>query len=221
MNTVLLTKTDYAAKHSWQSPERAAAYRQARAPARDRRLDRENDILAGWLEDLPRRARVLDVPCGAGRLLPIFAERDNRYFGADISLSMLRETEKQELPRHCGQFINTDAEQLPYADDSFDCVILWRLFHHLPDVRTREAILREARRVTRQRVILSFFNSLSLTSLRHKLQTPFRGPCRKRHKITHWRLKREAQRCGLEVVDLKSLRKYVSLNWFACLEKIV
>ena len=80
-------------------------------------------------------------------------------------------------------------------------------------------ILREAARVTRHKVLVSFHHPLSFTYLRKLCQRILSGRSRGAGVVSHWRLKREAQQCGLRMVDTRSFKKYASINWFACLEK--
>jgi hypothetical protein len=72
--------------------------------------------------------------------------------------------------------------------------------------------------VSRRRVILSFHHPLSFTFIRKYLRRALLG---KGHgtEFTQWRLRREARECGLELIETRGFRKYVSINWFACLVK--
>ena len=209
---------DYPAKRAWQSPEKAAKYRKARSPDRFHRFHLEENFLTGWLSDLPPGALVLDSPCGAGRWVPTLKERGIRYLGADVSRAMILEAQAAGAgSKLILGFINADAERLPLASNSVDCVILWRLLHHIRDERTRQNMLREAARVSRYKVLVSFHHPISFTFLRKFVQHAISG--RHGQCITHWRLRREAQACGLEMAATAGIRKYVSINWFACLTK--
>jgi ubiquinone/menaquinone biosynthesis C-methylase UbiE len=211
---------DYPAKQTWQSAERAAAYRQARDPSRYKRSFREDAFIGEWLGDLGNGAVVCDVPCGAGRLVRLITERGYRYVGGDVSLAMIREAKREAGDQAAVLgFVNADVARLPLADNSVDCVILWRFLHHIPNQTTRRTILREAARVSRQKVLLSFYHSLSFTSVRRNFQRKVLGRKGYGEAITHWQLQRDAEACGLQVVEFKSFRKYVSINWFACLRK--
>jgi ubiquinone/menaquinone biosynthesis C-methylase UbiE len=112
-------------------------------------------------------------------------------------------------------FINAEAEQIPLADNSVDCVIVWRLLHHIREPRIRQAMLREAARVTRHQVIVSFHHPLSFTAVRKACQRMLSRRHEGSGAISHWRLRREAEVCGLRLVETRSFRKYVSINWFA------
>jgi ubiquinone/menaquinone biosynthesis C-methylase UbiE len=209
---------NYLAKESWQSSERAAAYRVSRAPSRYTRYHREDAIITGWLRELPRGAVVLDCPCGTGRLVPVFERLGLRYIGADFSRAMIQEARQAAGETTAFGFVNADAERMPFRDNTVDAIVLWRFLHHLPDERTREAILREAARVSRRQVLVSFYHALSFTAMRRSVERAF-GRKGYGQAVTHWRLRAEAERCGLRVVEFRSYRKYVSINWFVHLQK--
>lgn len=211
---------DFPAKKTWQSPAKAARYRHSRKPGRYSRYFREEAILRRWLDDVPRMGRVLDVPCGTGRWIPTVAGLGFRYVGADISRAMLHEALGAADPPAIGGLVNADAVRLPFEDGSFDCVIVWRLLHHIPDTETRRAVLCEAARVSRRKVLVSFHHPLSFTYLSKWLRRTFLGFQQGGRGITHWQLEREAGQCGLVVTETQSFRKYVSINWFACLSKV-
>jgi ubiquinone/menaquinone biosynthesis C-methylase UbiE len=142
-----------------------------------------------------------------------------RYVGGDISLAMIGEARKTaENRKHVLGFANADAAQLPFRDNSADCVMLWRLLHHIHDSELRCRMLREAARVTRNKVLVSFHHPISFTYARKFIQRTFFGQAYG-PTITQWRLRREAESCGLKMLDTAGFRKYVSVNWFACLVK--
>jgi ubiquinone/menaquinone biosynthesis C-methylase UbiE len=132
---------------------------------------------------------------------------------------MITEARREVDGRLALGFVGADAARLPFADQSVDCVILWRFLHHIPNSQTRQAIFREAARVSRDRVLLSFYHALSFTAWRRGVERRFLGRQGYGEAITHWQLRREAAQCGLQVVEFKGFRKYVSINWFACLRK--
>ena len=210
----------YKAKEAWQSPEKAAAYRVSREPTRFARYGREDQLMCRWLAGLPTGARVLDVPCGTGRFLPLLSALGFRYVGGDFSLAMIQEARRTAADRVTIGFVNADAEHLPFRDGCLDCVIIWRLLHHVGEATIRQAMLREAARVTRRRVIVSFHHPFSFTHWRKVAQHVVLGRGSKGHVVSHWQLKREGEACGLRVVEVHGFRKYVSVNWCACFEKV-
>jgi hypothetical protein len=97
--------------------------------------------------------------------------------------------------------------------------VIWRLLHHIVDPAIRLQILGEAARVSRQKVLISFYHPVSFTALRLKIKNQFSQKKKLRGTFTHWRLKKDAEHCGLEISETKSYQKFVSINWFACLTK--
>src|ERR1043166_1688865 len=139
----------YKAKQAWQSAEKAAGYRLSREPSRFKRYEREEKIVTHWLTGLGKGSLVLDVPCGTGRFIPMLTGRGFRYIGADFSGAMIQEAKLMAGDKTVLGFFMADAEHLPIRENSVDCVIIWRLLHHIADASIRHAMLREAARVTR------------------------------------------------------------------------
>jgi ubiquinone/menaquinone biosynthesis C-methylase UbiE len=209
------------AKQAWQSVESAARYRQSRHLVKSSRYRCEDAIVTEWLRQLPPRAEVLDLPCGTGRMVDNITRLGFQYTGGDISQSMIEEAKKEAADKpNVVRFLKADLEQLPFEDNSFDCIIIWRILHHQADPLVRQRMLAEAARVTRHRVLLSFHHLLSATALRKFIQRTCLGREQIGRPITHWRLRREAEHSGLRLVETKGLNKYISINWYACLEKI-
>jgi SAM-dependent methyltransferase len=105
--------------------------------------------------------RLLEVGCGMGTDLLQFARGGAQVTGVDLTPRSI------EISRHHlrlygqdGGFAITDAEKLPFADESFDIVYSNGVLHHIPD--TAEAV-REIHRVLRPgglaRVMLYHRNS--------------------------------------------------------------
>jgi len=85
--------------------------------------------------------RVLDVACGTGFATAAAAVRGAKVQGLDFSPAMLAIARS----RHPNlEFAQGDAEALPYANASFDCVVSNFGVHHVPDP---VSALAEARRV--------------------------------------------------------------------------
>ncbi len=74
--------------------------------------------------NLAKGARALDVACGSGNLAIPAARAGAVVTGADIVANLLTQgRERAEAEGLTIQFDEADAEQLPYADASFDAVI--------------------------------------------------------------------------------------------------
>jgi len=115
--------------------------------------------------------RVLDAPCGGGRLAMLLASKGYQMTGADLSESMLAIA--RENIRNAGLRIaaeRQDVENLSYPDRSFDTAICFRLFHHLPTPEIRAGVVGELCRVANRFVALSFFSPYSVTSTKRRLR---------------------------------------------------
>jgi SAM-dependent methyltransferase len=210
------------ARAPYRDPAAAAAYARERwtrgsGPATDRR---EREALAGLLEraGLPRGARVLDCPCGAGRLADLLAARGLVPVAADQSPAMLAHAAGAlagaSLPRRLAA---ADALALPFRDGAFDLVLCHRLLHHLPAEGERRALLRSLAAATRRWAIVSWFDAVSLQHLRRALRRGRRPSGR--HAIRRGVLARDAAAAGLRVVAVRALRPWVSELTLALLEK--
>ncbi|MEO8527931.1 MAG: methyltransferase domain-containing protein [Pseudolysinimonas sp.] len=81
---------------------------------------REEEIVADVLARVARpRDRVLDLGCGTGKALELLPEHRS-YAGIDVSRAMLAEAHRK-FPGT--DFFVAGAEDLPFADDSFDLVV--------------------------------------------------------------------------------------------------
>lgn len=96
-----------------------------------------------------RGLKVLEIGCGLGTDGAQFAEAGANYVGVDLTDAAVGLARKRfELFGLPGRFQTADAENLDFADDSFDLVYSHGVLHHTPD--TAKAI-REVHRVLRPR----------------------------------------------------------------------
>jgi ubiquinone/menaquinone biosynthesis C-methylase UbiE len=104
--------------------------------------------------------RVLDVGCGTGRGVVQFAKNASFVAGCDYSLDMLSYAVKKTQNSHC-RFVRTVAQQLPFADASFDVVTALN-FLHLFSVETQRTMIAEMKRVVKPggTIVLEFDNAL-------------------------------------------------------------
>jgi len=125
---------------------------------------------------IPQAHRVLDLPCGGGRVAVHLARMGYQVTGADHSPAMV------EIARHtldanslACPVDQQDIEALTYADRQFDTIVCFRLFHHFPNAEIRQKAVSELCRVAASYVALSYFSPLSLTSLRTRLRMALGG----------------------------------------------
>jgi len=87
--------------------------------------DSENRARAASM--IPEGSRVLDVACGRATNYVWLADRV-QYFGCDISQKGLSSAQRPNLRLACG-----DAEELPFADSSFDSILSTYALEHSTD----------------------------------------------------------------------------------------
>lgn len=95
------------------------------------------------LSGLPSGARVADLGCGSGVFSNVLQQRGYTCTGVDLSPALIR-IAKQKYPGI--EFIEGDVEHLPFADGSFDGVLLAGVLHHFSN---RAAFLAEVKRILR------------------------------------------------------------------------
>ena len=122
-----------------QAPGFAAA-----APIRDAEL---LDLMAA-VSDVRPSDRVLDVACGPGIVTCAFAALAAHAVGVDLVEAMLAQAREHaaELALDNVEFVNGEAEALPWDDAEFDLVVTRFSLHHL---ERPDAALREMARVCR------------------------------------------------------------------------
>ena len=115
------------------------------------RVSRYTQIEAeGFYRRLPVRpgSRLLDVACGSGQLALIAARNGVNATGIDIAESLIeRARERARVEGLSARFHEADAEDLPFADATFDVVasVTGALFAPRPEVAAEE-LLRVCRR---------------------------------------------------------------------------
>lgn len=135
------------------------------SPAGRFALRRQEKLLLGMLACWPRRRqKLLDIGCGTGIFLEFFWSGGFEVSGVDKSPDMLaraREKMGGKVNLHLAQ-----AEHLPFDNREFDYASLMTVLEFTDDPAL---VLREAARVTRKGVLVTFLNRFSLYRLSVKL----------------------------------------------------
>jgi len=99
--------------------------------------------------------KVLDVPCGTGRLFPVMLKQGMQVVGGDISPEMLKIARVRYADEPNVSFEVCDAEKMVFGDNTFDYLTSYRFMSHLPpDIRGR--VLGEMVRVTRKILVINY-----------------------------------------------------------------
>ncbi len=112
---------------------------------------------------------VLEVGCGTGAHLDLFLKGGLKVTGVDISSPMLR-VAKQKLGKEARLCLG-DGENLPFREESFDCVALITTLEFIPNP---DRALSEAIRVSRGKVLLGVLNKYSFLGIKRRLFGKFR-----------------------------------------------
>jgi len=204
----------------YRSSSGAAAYRRKYERSWTRRLSnrRELSIVDRALNRAGAKGRILDCPCGAGRLTPTLLLYADHVTCADISEAMVEEARNAMAPiEQAGRvdFVVAPAAALPFEEDAFDTAVCHRLIHHMAEAGERADVLAEMARVARRRVVLSFSDDSTWKGRSQRR----RGVARKRHALLPDALYEEARVHGLEPIGrpmrLNGLFSLVAVAVFA------
>lgn len=219
-NKTQTTSSAEFARDRFGSTEAAEKYAAAhRGSATDRR---ERRRIRAALGGLPAGARVLDLPCGAGRFLPLL--HDKLRFHVTEADSSPHMVEKARQRATAYRMLNTsfavaDALDTGFDDNAFDAILCNRLFHHFSENDVRVAALREFRRISRGPIVLSFFCSYSwdgtVFHLKHALT--MRSPS-DRIPIRLQTIVQNARDAGLCITRILPMRPGLSAQWYLVLE---
>lgn len=138
--------------------ETAARYDQwAKSPCGSFALRQEEKLLQGVIAHWPRRKqKLLDIGCGTGTFLEFFWSCGFDLTAIDLSPDMLasaREKIGHRADLHLGS-----AEHLPFDDREFDYASLMTVLEFVDDP---VLVLREAARVARKGILVTFLNKWS------------------------------------------------------------
>lgn len=142
--------------------------------------------------------KVLDIPCGTGRITEVLLDEGLCVTGADISEQMMEVA--QLKCRGFGdrvEFRRLDLDALELPDESFDLVTCIRLFHHL-ESPARQKVLKEIARISRQFVLANVSLSTTYYRLRRRAKHLL-GQGVSRTSSTWREIRREVAAAGLRI----------------------
>ena len=152
--------------------------------------------------------RILDIPCGTGKLGFLLSNFPITIVAGDISKSMLS-LAKNEYDADKINFKIIDAIDIPYNEDYFDVTVCLRLFQRIPS-ETRIKILSEFQRVCKKNLIISY----SYTSIWQKIGGIIKRIFIKRSELLFTEnlqiIENELNQFGFEVIDKKMVLSFLS-----------
>ncbi len=133
--------------HRFRNKRKLDAVQKAIATARD----------LGWEVN-----SVLDIPCGTGRMFPLFLRHGITFIGADLSGEMMRVARNRSGQSNLMQgMVRCDAEKLPFKSKSIDSVVSIRFMFHIPE-SIRHNILQEMTRISKSCLIIDYRHRYTL-----------------------------------------------------------
>jgi len=161
------------------------------------------------LVDFEKGQSLLDVGCGTGHFSFWFHDLGFKVVGMDISTEMLK-VARSKIKNEKIRFIQADAYDLPFPDNSFDLVVFITTLEFLSQP---ERALCEAFRVSREKIFLGVLGKWSFLALRRKLKALFKESIYREAKFYSVRELREllrgcvsADRDDIEIRSGKTLR---------------
>jgi SAM-dependent methyltransferase len=177
---------------------------------------REQRLIAQLLEawHVPG-GTLLDIPCGYGRLVPVYSCFGITATGVDVHHDTVQLMLAHHMPLESKRGVCASVFDLPFADNTFDIVLCVRFLHRRYTDVQRKRILGELARVSRHRLIISYYRFTPL----HALSRHWRGTRGRLAPMSGAQWLALIQGCGLQVLDVQSLLPYVHMQTFVVLNK--
>lgn len=178
---------------------------------------REKECLEKMLAVIPKGDKILELPCGTGRLTEFLLELGYEVTAADISDEMMRHAKsKTETFGSKVSFEKADIENLKYEDNAFSAIAVIRLLHHIPST-LHSKVLAELHRVTKKWLVITYSNKHTFQNLRRNIKAIYtKEP---RYSISKEQFLTEVTQAGFKVVKYLPLFPFISEEVFVLLEK--
>lgn len=191
--------------------------------------------------------KICMVPCGQGWYLDDFFKQDYKLVGGDIDSKRTKisfdKAHKIWNNGYTPSILNVNLKNLPFRDNSFNCIITIRTIGHFPE-DFRIACLKEMKRVSKKWILVQYASKYTLKYFYRKvlnsslLDNKIKPRLLKDHKgkpeedyrqfkaltglkkMNKKELAEEAGKAGLKVIKVFSLFPLLSERWYVLLEKI-
>ncbi len=179
---------------------------------------REKRLLESILATAGSHERMLDVPCGAGRLSGVLSRFADKVVEMDYSFPML-ELCRQNAVDYVPQMANGNVLHLPFCDVAFDIVASIRVSHHLPKREDRLNHVRELCRVSSRHVLVTIFDEDSFKNRLRKFRTALWLKKKPKKTLSIGELRSLGDECGFDVAGSWSLSRMFSGHSFVLLRR--
>jgi SAM-dependent methyltransferase len=133
--------------------------------------DAEMALIRRGLDFIEGVETFLDAPCGTGRATIMLTRLGFTTTGVDLGTAAVTVARRKVAEAGVRATIeNADLERLPFAENSFDAALCFRLYHHFPNDQIRRRVISALCRVSKKYVLISYFSPLSPTSMRRTLK---------------------------------------------------
>jgi len=149
-------------------------------------------------------SRVLDLPCGTGRLAEPLLEAGYSVTGVDISATMLEQASRR-LRRFGSRFVSfvCDVHDMPARSERFEAALCARVLMHFP-LNSQIAFLKAVAAVTQGSVVFTQSFSTPYQRLRRRVKRLIGNPPSATYPITESDLRKLLDGAGL--VEARRIR---------------
>lgn len=159
----------YEAKEDYRGAE-AEKYEEKRFTSYKGKIykNHQERIVVDIFRNIPANSKVLDLPCGTGRISEkLITEFSFMLTAADYSEDMLAIARRRVKGNNNNiGFQTIDAENIGYGNGSYDVVLTVKLMHLLP-VETQRKVLKELCRVSRWLVVVTYAYHSKIEALKN------------------------------------------------------
>jgi ubiquinone/menaquinone biosynthesis C-methylase UbiE len=167
--------------------------------------------------------KILDIPCGTGRMIKFLNQQDKCVTGADISKEMMNIAKKKTSNTNSSpDFYQVDAVSLPFKDNAFDAIISIRFMGHIPK-GTRIKILSEFGRISKN-AIVEYSLKTKTVKIRQAIEKTLKtgsGLSRRWewHTFEKNDLFKEIKEAGLKVINMWAKLPYLSDSYYFLMQR--
>jgi len=157
--------------------------------------------------------KILDLPCGTGRITKFLLEKNYLVYGVDVSSDMIKEAsiKLKKYPNLLGLKVSS-GDSLRFKDNEFDCVTSIRLMGHLPkDYRLK--VLKEMNRVS-DYIIVSYHSRNSIMGLLKRFQIILGLKDKNWFQVSENDAIKELEKCGFKVIGKSYVLRGIAETYF-------